>query len=133
MDGQERMIRKLFAQKKCYRCGRAYKPGRMLVLARRSEAWIVMISCMDCEQKGTFVVKFPPQLQGRRRITSYRISRPPAQGSLPQATADPPSTLMGIPETPLLSQPVNADDVLNMHLFLKHFDGDFQRLFSEVE
>ena len=90
-----------------------------------------MISCQDCEQEDTYVVKFPPQLQGRRRVTSYRLSKPPA--SMPS-----PEELEGLkqpesPEMPTPLHPVNADDVLDMHLFLKNFNGDFQRLFAEVE
>ncbi len=131
MDGQERIIRKLFTEKKCHHCGRGYDPAELLVLARRSDVWMVMVSCTDCEQKDTFVVKFPPQLQGRRHVTSYRISKPPAETPLPAEAAEPPPTQPAMPETQ--PQPVSADDVLNMHLFLKHFDGDFQRLFSEVE
>ncbi len=137
MDGQERILRKLFAHKKCHHCGQAYEPERILVLARRSEVWMVMISCKDCEQKDTFVVKFPPQLQGRRHVTSHRIAKPPPAtpppGALPQAAANPPPLLPGSAGSSDLSQALNADDVLNMHLFLKYFDGDFQRLFSEVD
>ena len=130
MDGQERIIRRLFTEKQCLRCGRPYEAESLLVLARRSEVWMVMISCRECEQKDTYVIKFPPQMQGRRRVTSYRLSRPPASTPLPEE-------LEGFqqkqPEMPAHSLPVNADDVLDMHLFLKNFNGDFQRLFAEVE
>jgi len=134
MDGQERIIRKLFTEKQCHRCGRPYEAEQVLVLARRSEVWMVMISCQDCEQKDTYVVKFPPQMQGRRRVTSYRLSRPPASTPLPQELEglqhQRPESLE-MPVAP--SHPVVADDVLDMHLFLKNFNGDFQRLFAEVE
>lgn len=130
MDGQERIIRRLFTEQRCHHCGLPYEPERMLVLARRSEIWMVMISCRDCEQKDTYVVKFPPQMQGRKRVTSYRLSNPPASTPLP---AEPQHALPEVPETPRPSYPVNANDVLDMHLFLKSFNGDFQRLFAEVE
>src|SRR5438093_13532943 len=120
MDAQERIIRKLFTEQQCQRCGRPYEPERMLVLARRSEVWMVMISCQDCEQKDTYVVKFPPQLQGRRRVTSYRLSKPPASTPSPEeleGLKQPES-----PEMPTRLHPVNADDVLDMHLFLKNFN-----------
>ena len=142
MDGQERIIRKLFTEKQCHRCGRPYEAEQVLVLARRSEVWMVMISCQDCEQKDTYVVKFPPQMQGRRRVTSYRLSRPPASTPLPQVpggdqqkhpeSLEMPGSLVS--PTPMVpSHAVDADDVLDMHLFLKDFNGDFQRLFAEVE
>lgn len=103
-----------------------------MVLARRSEVWMVMISCMDCEQKDTFVVKFPPQIQGRR-ITSYRLSKPPSSPTATPFPEEPGQAFPELPETPLPTVPVNTDDVLNMHLFLKDFNGDFQRLFTESE
>jgi hypothetical protein len=139
MDGQERIIRRLFTEKRCHRCGRPYDAEQVLVLARRSEVWMVMISCQECEQKETYVVKFPPQMQGRRRVTSYRLSRPPASTPLSQEPGDPqqkrPESLdmSAAPRPPAATQPVSADDVLDMHLFLENFNGDFQRLFAEVE
>ena len=92
-----------------------------------------MISCQDCEQKDTYVVKFPPQMQGGRRVTSYRLSKPPASTSSPQELEGLHQKHLENPEISPPSQPVNTDDVLDMHLFLKNFNGDFQRLFAEVE
>src|SRR6266853_3442921 len=103
MDAQERIIRRLFTEQQCQRCGRPYEPERVLVLARRSELWMVMISCLDCDQKDTYVVKFPPQMQGRRRVTSYRLSKPPAT-PLPDESSQP---LPEVPETPRPSRPVS--------------------------
>ncbi len=133
MDGQERIIRRLFTEKQCHRCGRPYEAERLLVLARRSEVWMVMISCQDCEQKDTYVVKFPPQMQGGRRVTSYRLSKPPASTSSPQELEGLQQKHPESPEMSPPSQPVNTDDVLDMYLFLKNFNGNFQRLFAEVE
>ncbi len=129
MDGQERIIRRLFMEQHCLQCGRPYEPDNMLVLARRSEVWMVMISCIDCTQKDTYVVKFPPQLQGRQRVTSYRLSKPPTT-PMPE---EPRPAFPALPETPLPGALVTPDDVLDMHLFLQAFDGDFQRLFTETE
>jgi hypothetical protein len=135
MDGQERIIRRLFTEKHCHRCGYPYEPEQLLVLARRSDVWMVMISCQECEQKETYVVKFPPQMQGRRRVTSYHLSRPPASTPMPKELEESQQKRQEGLETPPLAAPypVNADDVLDMHLFLKDFNGDFLRLFAEVE
>ncbi len=129
MDGQERIIRRLFMEQHCLHCGRPYEPDNVMVLARRSEVWMVMISCIDCTQKDTYVVKFPPQLQGRQRVTSYRLSKPPTT-PMPE---EPRQAFPDLPETPLPSAPITTDDVLDMHLFLKAFNGDFQHLFAETE
>jgi hypothetical protein len=127
MDAQERIILRLFAEQHCPRCGSLYQSESVLILARRSEVWMIMISCSACQQKDTFVVKFPLGMQGRRRVTSYRLSRPPST-PLPEQQPQPP------PETPTFpTTPVNSDDVLDIHLFLKRFNGDFQRLFANDE
>src|SRR5712691_1388448 len=125
MDAQERIIIKLFAEQHCPRCGSPYQSESVQVLARRSEVWMIMLSCATCQQKDTFVVKFPLEMQGRRSVTSYRLSRPPSP-PLPEKQPEP--------EAPSVSTtPVTSDDVLDMHLFLKHFNGDFQLLFAENE
>lgn len=98
------------------------------MLARRSEVWMVMVSCIACEEKDTFVVKFPQETRGRRRVTSYRLSKPPSAPLREGLQRD-----LEVPPTPFPSRPVSVDDVLDMHQFLKDFDGDFQRLFSEIE
>ena len=73
------------------------------------------------------MVKFPIEMQGRRRVTSYRLSRPPST-PFPEEQQQPPLET-STPPTP--STPITSDDVLDMHLFLQDFNGDFQRLFNE--
>lgn len=97
------------------------------MLARRKGAWMVMVSCASCEQKDMFVVKFPLQMQGRRRVTSYRLSKPVSSTPLPGEFQHNSET--SPPPTP--STLVSVDDVLDMHEFLQHFNGDFQGLFAE--
>jgi hypothetical protein len=72
-------------------------------------------------------------MQGGRRVTSYRLSKPPASTSSPQELEGLQQKRLESPEMSPPSQPVNTDDVLDMHLFLKNFNGDFRRLFAEVE
>ncbi len=131
MDAKERIIRKLLVEHHCHRCGCSYDPDSILMLARRSEVWMLMVSCSLCKQKDTFVFKFPVQMQGRRRVTSYRLSRPPSSIPRPEATEPPQEQSQPLPEVPIT--PVTSDDVLDMHQFLKRFNGDFRQLFAEVE
>lgn len=122
MEARERIIRKLLMEQRCHRCGDHFAPESRIVLARRREVWMVMASCSLCEQMDTFIVQFPSQKQGRRHVTSYRLSRPPSEIDAvtpPQAEAPVPA--------------VTFDDVLGMRRFLEDFDGDFQRLFAGIE
>lgn len=141
MDGQEHIIQKLFTEQQCHRCKQLYQPENIVVLIRRLEVWIVMLSCTSCDQKDTYVVKFPSHLPGQqgRRVTSYRLSKPPIPPISPstplpeELLSQPPtpSDVPDIPETPRPAMLVNVDDVLDMHLFLERFNGDFQTLFAE--
>ena len=85
---------------------------------------MIMLSCATCQQKETYVVKFPLEMQGRRHVTSYRLSRP-------SSTPLPDEKQPALESPPVPTTPVTSDDVLDMHLFLKHFNGDFQVLFAE--
>ncbi|HVB72875.1 MAG TPA: hypothetical protein VNE38_04900 [Ktedonobacteraceae bacterium] len=128
MEAKERVIRKLLMEQRCHRCGDHFAPESRIVLARRREIWMVMASCSLCEQMDTFIVQFPPPGQGQKRVTSYRLSRPPTPALPPQAGAMSPQ-----PHQERSVTTITIDDVLDMRQFLKHFDGDFQRLFAEIE
>ena len=115
MHARERIIRERFATRSCETCGQRYTGGGVLVLARRSTAWMVLVTCAHCEHRGIYVVSFPADpLMAHERW----------DGPLPTRQVEP------VP--PLLARhgPVSVDDVTRMHDFLSRFDGDFRRLFS---
>jgi hypothetical protein len=87
---------------------------------------MVMVTCATCSQAASFVVQFSKS--GRRTLTIYRLSRP-SQTTSPAEAAIPSSPVP--PQIP--STPVTDSDVLEMRQFLEGFDGDFQRLFAEIE
>lgn len=126
MDAKERIIGKLLLRHRCQFCGSSYAPESRIILARRREVWLVMASCSLCQQKDTFIIQFPSRVHDRS-ITSYRLSRP----------EPPPPPARFQPTQPereaIVPAPIGLDDVLTMREFLATFDGDFQRLFAEVE
>lgn len=128
MDEQERLIKRLFMEQTCQHCGSAFQAEDVHVLARRRELWLVMVTCQHCQQKSNYVVRSPYQARGTRYTAGYRISQPLPESSLP-AAEEMAARLAD--EPPVSSLPVSADDVLEMHLFLKDFDGDFRRLFKD--
>jgi len=123
MHAQERLIRRLFTRHECSHCQRAYREGNVLVLARRSEVWMVMVSCDACGRKGIFVVSFPASSRSERRRALLEAEAL-GEGTLTEAVlADEPAERSAAP-------PVTLDDVLDMHVFLKRFDGNFAALFA---
>src|SRR5579862_8252550 len=124
MEARERLIRQLLQKQRCQLCHSTYTPEESIILARRFDVWLVMASCTICQQKDTFVIQFSSPVRGRRRITSYRLSNPSSSSTSPRAASHSHGQE---------SLAVSFDDVLEMHKFLEDFDGDFQRLFAEVE
>jgi|ERR1051326_3655473 hypothetical protein len=126
MHAQERLIRRLFTTQHCNHCHSAYEEESVTVLARRSEVWMVMVSCASCGRKGIFVVSFPGSTRSERRKTILEAEAL-GEGALTEAVlADESPVAAGTSP----DSPVTADDVIDMHLFLKRFDGNFAALFA---
>lgn len=126
MHAQERLIRRLFTTQHCGQCHCVYEEENVTVLARRSEVWMVLVSCGSCGRKGIFVVSFPGSTRSERRKAILEAEAL-GEGALTEAVlADEPPVVAD--KRP--GSPVTADDVIDMHLFLKRFDGDFAALFA---
>ncbi len=126
MHAQERLIRRLFTTQHCNHCQTVYAEESVTVLARRSEVWMVMVSCGSCGRKGIFVVSFPGSTRSERRKTILEAEAL-GEGALTEAALAEEAPARA--ETPPGS-PITADDVIDMHLFLKGFDGNFAALFA---
>lgn len=132
MDGQEVVIRALFSEQHCRRCGHRYQPETLLILERRSEVCVIIIPCIICQQSDTFILHFQRSSQGPGLLTGYRLYKPlPTSGfsELPE-TPMPGTQPLEIPETPRPIQPVTTSDVEEIQRFLQGFDGNFHNLFT---
>lgn len=107
MDGVD-WLRTQLAAFRCASCGRAYEAGHIRVLAQRDELFFVDLACVGCRSAAVAIVTV--ELEGEEAQLEI--------GELAEAA--------GFAASP----PVSADDVLEMHAFLRHFDGDFRRLFG---
>jgi hypothetical protein len=126
MHAQERLIRRLFTTQQCNHCHAAYEEESVTVLARRSEVWMVMVSCGACGRKGIYVVSFPGSSRSERRKAILEAEAL-GEGALTEAAlAEEPPAAAAAPT----DSPVTSDDVIDMHLFLKRFDGNFAALFA---
>lgn len=104
----EEHIKKLLASMKCGICGQPYAEQNIHVLGHRDELWFLGILCPACRSQSLVAAVIK-------------------EGELPEVCAE-----LSDDELTRFSQGevVGGDDVLDMHDFLKEFDGDFSALFS---
>jgi len=105
---EEGLIKKLLASIKCGVCGQRYELDNINVLSHDQDLWFLSAICLACN-------------------TRCLIAAIVKEGKAPEVITDLTEAELGrFKKTGKLT----ADDVLEMHHFLKNFDGDFSRLFS---
>jgi len=106
---EEKLIKRLMATMKCDSCGQHYEAYNIDVLGHREDLWFLSVSCLACQ-------------------TQSLVAAVIKEGKAPKVTTDlTEAELDKFKEMDKLT----ADEVLDMHSFLKGFDGDFSRLFSQ--
>ncbi len=103
----EKVLCKAFSSVECELCGQHYEPANISVMGHRNGWWFLSIYCSVCKRK-------------RSAVVGVGIGQPT------QVVIEPT-----VAEGGKLSAPIDFDDVLDMYIFLKDFDGDFHSLFSE--
>lgn len=104
----EPQVKKLLSSLKCGVCGQRYRIQNLQVLGHRDELWFLNVSCTACGSQGMMAAV-------------VKESR-----AYPVITDLSPEELERFGTTPAIT----GDDILDMHHFLKDFDGDFSRLFA---
>ena len=103
------MLKRLIASIKCSSCGRHYEVYNIDVLGHSEGLWFLTALCSSCH-------------------TQSLVAAIIEKDKMPEVVTD-------LTEAELKKfvtvDVVGADDVLNMHGFLKDFDGGFSRLFSQ--
>jgi len=100
---QDRYIKRLVAKAKCGVCGAPYKADNVSVLGHEEEFWFLSIFCETCRNDRLVAALIRPD-RAREEVAPDRTE-------------------------PVEFSPIGYDDVLEMHAFLQHFDGNFRRLF----
>jgi hypothetical protein len=108
MDGAD-WLRTQLSAFSCSACGRSYRPSQIRVLAQREELFFVRLSCRGCGTHSVAIVTIQVDEGDAAHLDA---------GDLEEAMEATP----GEPA-------VSGDDLLEMHEFLREFDGDFQALF----
>ena len=106
---EEGLIKRLMASIKCSVCGQPYEVDNISVLGHQEDLWFLNVSCPACHA----------------RCLVAAVIR---EGRVPEITTD--FTKAELDRFKNISR-VTTDDVLEMHSFLKGFDGDFSQLFSQ--
>ena len=106
---EENFIKRLMTSVKCGVCGQHYGADNISVLSHQEELWFLRVSCSACQ-------------------TQCLVAAIVKQGKMPKIVTD-------LTETELenlrnVGAPI-ADDILDMHNFLKGFNGDFSRRFNQ--
>ena len=108
---EEGMIKKLISSIKCASCGEHYSEDDIDVIEHNEELWFLKVLCPAC----------------RTRCLVAAIIREgdkiEAVGDLTEAERERFRNMAG----------VGVDDVLDMHNFLKEFEGDLPRLLGRGE
>ena len=105
---EESLIKKLMASLKCDSCGQQYELYNVDILGHREDLWFLRVFCSACHAQ-------------------CLVAATVKKGGKPEA-------VVGLTEAELgesVGNVIELDDVLEMHNFLKGFDGDFSGLFNQ--
>lgn len=106
---EENLIKKLMTSMKCGVCGQHYEVDNIEVLGHDENLWFLRVLCVACH-------------------TQYLAAAVIKEGRAPEVITD--LTEAELDKFRNMSRPT-ADELLDMHNFLKEFDGDFTRFFSQ--
>ncbi len=106
---EEGIIKKLMSTLKCDTCGKHYESVDVEILGHRNELWFFRVNCSSCR-------------------TACLIAASVKESALADAIND--LTTSELREVSA-AETVGADDVIDMHNFLKDFDGDFTAIFRK--
>jgi len=104
---EEDLVKRLMSTLKCGVCSQRYEAANIRVLGNREELWFLSVYCAGCKSQG-LVAAVVKEGKGTEVITD--LTPQELEQFSREAT-------------------VGSNDLLDLHTFLKDFDGDFQRLF----
>jgi len=102
---EERLIKRLMASMKCESCGQHYEVYNIDVLGHREDLWFLRVHCSACH-------------------TQCLVAAIVKESRMSEVVTD----LSEFELYEFKDNVIEIDDVLNMHNFLKDFDGNFSRL-----
>ena len=109
---------------RCAVCHRTFSTDDVHIINRQPDMWTMMVECTDCHSRNFVAALMNDGDPAEARLALRRLSDTVANEIVSEAAAiDPADTLP-------TGDPVTAEDVVDMHIFLDDFDGDFKDLFN---
>ena len=104
----ESVIKRLMSSVKCAVCGQHYGKDSIKIIGHQEDLWFLGASCSACH-------------------TGCLVAAVIKENRVPEVITDLNDAEL---EKFSNADKLTADDLLDIHNFLKNFDGDFSRLFS---
>ena len=121
MDTSEKQIKRIVLDRmeRCSVCHRGFEPDDVHVLSRKSDMWMLMVSCGECQARNFVAAVIG---DGDAEEAQLALRRLGEEHVRTRTDIEPEDD--GVP-----GEPVSVDDVIEIHQFLQEFDGDFKALF----
>ena len=120
MDTSEVQIKRIVLNRmeRCGVCHHVFVADDIHVLSRKPDMWMMVVECTECRARNFVAAVLNDGDPSEAQLALRRLSEAAVRGESP-----------GSPSAPS-RPPVTADDVLDVHEFLRDFDGDFRSLFK---
>lgn len=122
MDTSEKQIKNIVLNRleRCAVCHHMFVPDDIHIVSRKPDLWTMVVACGECHSRNFVAAVLGDGDPAQAQLALRKLSEQGVAGiddAGPEYEPEP------------AGDPVSIDDVLEMHDFLKRFDGDFQRLF----
>jgi hypothetical protein len=123
MDTSEKQIKRIVLDRmeRCSVCHRGFEPDDVHVLSRKSDMWMLMVSCGECQARNFVAAVIG---DGDAEEAQLALRRLGEEHVRTRTDIEPE-------DEGVLGEPVSVDDVIEVHQFLQGFDGDFKALFQD--
>jgi hypothetical protein len=122
MDTSEKQIKRIVLDRmeRCSVCHRGFEPDDVHVLSRKSDMWMLMVSCGECQARNFVAAVIGDGDAEEAQLALRRLGEEHVRARTGIEPEDD-----GAP-----GEPVSVD-VIEIHQFLQGFDGDFKALFRD--
>jgi len=106
---EDNFIKRLMTSIKCSVCDQYYEEDSISILGQQEDLWFLRVSCSACHSQ-------------------YLVAAIIKEGKMPELVND--LTAAELDKFGSAGAPT-SDEILDMHNFLKDFNGDFSQLFNQ--